>query len=152
MSFNISRFKAARIEKGWTQQKLSEILHISRGSIAMWETGKNIPPADMLQQLAELFGCSVGYLMGTENEINAQRKLDEIRADSLTQGETKMDTPSTNQAEAQQAREELADDPDRKALLNLARYGSAQDVKQVAALIDALRATNPDFYDGDDPA
>ena len=40
----------------------------------------------------------------------------------------------------------------RKALLNLARYGSAQDVKQVAALIDALRATNPDFYDGDDPA
>ena len=53
---------------------------------------------------------------------------------------------------AQQAREELAEDPDRKALLNLARYGSAQDVKQVAALIDALRATNPDFYDGDDPA
>ena len=27
-----------------------------------------------------------------------------------------------------------------------------RDVKQVAALIDALRATNPDFYDGDDPA
>jgi len=53
---------------------------------------------------------------------------------------------------AQQAREELADDPDRKALLNLARYGSAQDVRQVAALIDALKKTNPDFYDGDDPA
>ena len=54
--------------------------------------------------------------------------------------------------DAQQAREELADDPDRKAPLNLARYGSAQDVRAVASLIDALRATNPDFYDGDDPA
>lgn len=147
MSFNISRFKAARIEKGWTQQKLSEILHISRGSIAMWETGKNIPPADMLEQLAQLFGCSVGYLMGTEEEINAQRRLDEMHAQGIAHLEKNLE-----KMKAQQAREELADDPDRKALLNLARYGSAKDVKQVAALIDALRATNPDFYDGDDPA
>lgn len=51
-----------------------------------------------------------------------------------------------------QARQELFDDPDRKALLKLARYGTAQEVRQVAALIDALKRTNPDFYDGDDPA
>ena len=74
-------------------------------------------------------GCTTGYLLGVE------------------------DTPYQSTVDpAQQAREELAEDPDRKALLNLARYGSDRDVKQVAALIDALRATNPDFYDGDDPA
>lgn len=50
------------------------------------------------------------------------------------------------------ARQDLFSDPDRRTLLNLARYGSAQEVRQVSALIDALRATNPEFYDGDDPA
>ena len=34
----------------------------------------------------------------------------------------------------------------------LAKNGSSKDVKQVVAIIDALKATNPDFYDGDDPA
>lgn len=152
MSFSFHRFKAARKEKGWTQQTLADLLHVSRGTVAMWETGKNTPPADMLQKLAELFDCSVGYLMGTEEEINAQRRLDEMHADVIDYLDKKLETMRSQQAAAQQAREELAYDPDRKALLNLARYGSAQDVKQVAALIDALRATNPDFYDGDDPA
>ena len=49
-------------------------------------------------------------------------------------------------------REEEREDPDRKALFMLSKYGSAKDIRQVNALIDALKATNPDFYDGDDPA
>lgn len=51
-----------------------------------------------------------------------------------------------------EARQDLFDDPDRKALLSFARNGSAEAVRQVNAVIDALKATNPDFYDGDDPA
>ncbi|MBR7189053.1 MAG: hypothetical protein IKD53_10940, partial [Clostridia bacterium] len=102
--------------------------------------------------LANVLDCSVGYLIGTEDEINAQRRLDEMRVQFETYGEKKLDELLNKPSAVRQAREDLADDPDRKALLNLARYGSAQDVKQVAALIDALRATNPDFYDGDDPA
>lgn len=49
-------------------------------------------------------------------------------------------------------REELRRDPARRTLLSLAQHGASKDVEQVAALIDALRATNPDFYNGDDPA
>lgn len=152
MSFSCSRFKDARKGKGWTQQKLADLLHTSRGTVAMWETGKNTPPADMLQKLAELFDCSVGYLMGTEDEINAQRKLDEIRADGIALAEKKIDILLSKKDDAQQAREELADDPDRKALLDFARYGTAQEVRAVVSLIDTFRATNPDEYDGDDPA
>ena len=42
--------------------------------------------------------------------------------------------------------------PGMQRILIENRKRAFQDVKQVAALIDALRATNPDFYDGDDPA
>ena len=49
-------------------------------------------------------------------------------------------------------REDEREDPERKRLFMLARYGSAQDIRQASAILDALKATNPDFYDGDDPA
>ena len=147
MSFRRDRLVALRKEKGYKQTGLASAMGLSRSTIAMWEAGRSDPTAELIAKLAQLFGCSVGYLMGTEEEINAQRRLDEMHAQGIAHLEKNLE-----KMKVQQAREELAEDPDRKALLNLARYGSAQDVKQVAALIDALRTTNPDFYDGDDPA
>ena len=87
----------------------------------------------MLRRIAEALNVDVWQII----------QFDNISMDDLS---------SNAEKSVYQTREELADDPDRKALLNLARYGSAQDVRAVASLIDALRATNPDFYDGDDPA
>ena len=117
------RIATRRKQLGKSQAQLAEDLSITKQAVSNYEKGLRTPDFETLDNLAEALHTTLGYLIGSES-------LDP----------------------AQQAREELADDPDRKALLNLARYGSAQDVKQVAALIDALRATNPDFYDGDDPA
>lgn len=64
MALDIERFKAERKRKGLTQQKLSEMLHVSRGTVAMWEIGRNIPPTEMLAELSEIFNCSVDYLLG----------------------------------------------------------------------------------------
>lgn len=128
MSFQIVRMKEMRKKLGIDQSELARRMNLSRSTVAMWETGRSSPSLDMLIHLCEILGCTTGYLLGVE------------------------DSPHQIADDAMAAREDLANDPDRKALLNLARYGSTQDVKQVAALIDALRATNPDFYDGDDPA
>ena len=112
-----------RLDRGMSQDDFALLLGTSKQVISRYETGQRSPKVSIVAAYAEKLGVSISVL-----------------------------TTGDDQSDAQQAREELADDPDRKALLNLARYGSAQDVKQVAALIDALRATNPDFYDGDDPA
>lgn len=40
-------------------------------------------------------------------------------------------------------------DPARRRLLELARNGSQRDVDQAVAILDALKRTNPDFYDGE---
>lgn len=119
------RIQEIRIRRGMTQEQLADRIHISKSSISEWEACKRVPQMKTLRKIAEALGVDVWEIIG----------FNDVSIDP-----------------AQQAREELADDPDRKALLNLARYGSAKDVKQVKALIDALRATNPDFYDGDDPA
>ena len=49
-------------------------------------------------------------------------------------------------------RESLRRDPNRRILFDLAKNADAKDVQAAVALIEALRASNPDFYDGEDPA
>ena len=120
-----------RKERGLSQLQLAEKLSISKQAISNYERGIREPDYVTLEAIADVLNVPMAMLISREDQEKALGKL--------------YNDPN-------QAREELADDPDRKALLNLARYGSAQDVRAVASLIDALRATNPDFYDGDDPA
>ena len=122
MSQFSENLRRIRFERHMTQEEFAQLLGTTKQNISRYESGAVSPKITTAQIIADKLGISLSELNGSQ-DVNAQ-----------------------------QAREELADDPDRKALLNLARYGSAQDVRAVASLIDALRATNPDFYDGDDPA
>ena len=97
-----------------------------------WENGKTNPTHENLARLADLYQVSVDYLLGRDEETTTDMTDDE--------------------RDLWELREAARRDPNRKMLMKLAKNGTAQDVKQAAALIDALRSTNPDFYDGDDPA
>ena len=70
-----------RLSRGWTQEELAEKLHLSASAIGMYESGRRYPKPNTLVALADLFNCSVGYLTGTEDEINAQRSLASLRAE-----------------------------------------------------------------------
>ncbi len=63
-----------RKEKNLSQEKLGDILGVTNKTISRWETGKYLPPADMLLVMSELFGVSI-------NEILSGRRLtqDEYR-------------------------------------------------------------------------
>ena len=145
MSQFSENLRRIRFERHMTQEEFAQLLGTSKQNISRYESGAVSPKISTAQSIADKLGVSLTELNGPTEFIDLIRGRD-----GMPQGFTIAQI--TAEQAAQQAREELADDLDRKALLNLARYGSAQDVKQVAALIDALRATNPDFYDGDDPA
>lgn len=119
------KIQEIRIRRGMTQEQLADRIHISKSSISEWEACKRVPQMKTLRKIAEALGVDVWEIIG----------FNDVSIDP-----------------AELAREDLFNDPDRKALLNLAKHGSPEAVRQVAAVIDALRATNPDFYDGDDPA
>lgn len=53
----------ARRRAGLLQRQVAEALGVSLGTVAMWDTGRNKPRADMLPRIARLYGCTVDELL-----------------------------------------------------------------------------------------
>ena len=53
-----------REDKGLTQRKLSEILHISNSSISAFETNRRVPNIEHLTAFAQFFNVTTDYLLG----------------------------------------------------------------------------------------
>lgn len=74
------RLKKVRKERGYTQVSLAEALGVSKGSVAMWETGKRNPEFETLEELLSILDVSYDYLTGksdsegyhnpTEEDVN----------------------------------------------------------------------------------
>lgn len=60
------RLREARKAKGLTQVEVSRIIGISQNGYSDWETGKNRVDARSLGRLAELYGVTVNYLLGID--------------------------------------------------------------------------------------
>ena len=76
--------KTLRIEKGMSQQFLSDQLHVTRQTISKWERGLSVPDADMLIALSEMFEVSVSTLLN--RSINEEDTLENtLLAEKLEQ-------------------------------------------------------------------
>lgn len=62
------RLKYLRTEKGIGQNLLAEQLQLSNASVSYWETGKQIPSAEVVFKLAIFFNISADYLLGITND------------------------------------------------------------------------------------
>lgn len=60
---NSSRIAAARIEKGWTQAQLAEVIGVDQQHIARWENGVRNPKIEALLKIAEALGVDVKTLI-----------------------------------------------------------------------------------------
>lgn len=56
---------------------LAEELKVSKGTIAMWETGKRTPDFDMLVTLSDLFDVSIDYILGHSDNDSSVRLTEE---------------------------------------------------------------------------
>lgn len=57
-----------RKRKGISQEKLAELLDVSRQAVTKWESGKGNPDTENLIRLSEIFGVSLDELCGKEAE------------------------------------------------------------------------------------
>ncbi len=79
--------KRLRRDKGVTQDFICAILKVSRNCYASWEQGRTEPNIDMLTKLANIFECSIDYLVGRENEVGLvklENGLTKIENDLIT--------------------------------------------------------------------
>jgi transcriptional regulator with XRE-family HTH domain len=65
------KLKAARMQAGLSQDKLSSELGISKRTIANYESGQTLPPADKLPIIAKYFGVSIESLITEDEEFVA---------------------------------------------------------------------------------
>ena len=64
------RLKMYRTQKGLSQEKIAEMLDVSRQAVTKWEAGQATPSSDNLIALANLYDVSLDELIGkNENEI-----------------------------------------------------------------------------------
>ena len=80
------RLKSLRKKCGYTQVSLAETLGVSKGTVAMWETGNRAPGYEVINQLSDMFDRRIDYILGYSND-DASPKLSEEEIDQLGQWE-----------------------------------------------------------------
>ena len=80
-----------RKDKGLTQEQLGDKMGVTNKTVSRWETGKYLPPADILLLMSELFDVSINELLAgqrlsdDEYKQTAEKNLTEvIRSSSFT--------------------------------------------------------------------
>ncbi len=71
------KIKACRQQAGMSQEKVAELLGISRQAVTKWETNKSAPSTDNLFKLAEIFGTTVDLLL-PEPKAEEENKITEL--------------------------------------------------------------------------
>lgn len=63
----MNRIKKCRLEAGFAQKYIANVVGVSNQTVSYWENDMRTPSADNYIQLANIFGVSVDYLMGKED-------------------------------------------------------------------------------------
>ena len=71
MKFNFGEnLKRLRVAKGFTQEKVAELLDISKQSVSRWENNTTYPDISFLPTLASFYCVTVDSLLGVDYETN----------------------------------------------------------------------------------
>lgn len=73
-----NRLKEIRENKELTQSEVALKLGITRQNYSRWETGELLVPLYHLNSLANLYNCSIDYIMGLTKDNNPTSKVDKL--------------------------------------------------------------------------
>ena len=72
------RIKLARELAGMTQEKLAEIVGVSRTAVVRWESGETDPTIDHLIEMTKVLRVSADFLLGTSDTDQVMSTLMEM--------------------------------------------------------------------------
>lgn len=115
--------RKAREEKGLTQAEVAKLLDMSASTIGMYEQGRRDPDTDTLKKLAELYEVSTDYLLGRTDDPSPKQD----------------DRQHVNDDEALEYLDELHKRPEMKALFQVSRKATKEDIETAITIIEALK-------------
>lgn len=71
-----SKLKQARLKSELTQEKVSNILNVSRSTISSWEVGRSYPDLESLVLLSDLYNISLDSLLREDSDMIKKLSLD----------------------------------------------------------------------------
>jgi len=75
------RIKELRTEKKLSQTALANLVGASQKAVDFWENKINEPKASYLINLANVFNCSIDYLVGREDDFGNVQILNDMTKD-----------------------------------------------------------------------
>ena len=75
-----NNIREGRIRKGYTQDQLAEVLHVTRQTVSSWETGRSEPDLETLSAISEALGVGLDELISLKTYIKGQMKYTIIAA------------------------------------------------------------------------
>ena len=119
------RVRQLRKESGKTQTQMAAVFEISARQYQNYEGGGHYPDVPGLMKMADYFGVTVGYLMGTEEEEpNATDKEN---------------NPIVLDDDALELLEELKERPEMRTLFSVSRKATKEDILKAVKIIEALK-------------
>lgn len=70
--------KNARLQKGYTQTELGDILGVSNKAISRWENGDSFPDVGILEELSNCLDISIEKLVSGESSEDKEKALSEL--------------------------------------------------------------------------
>lgn len=67
--------KSARLQKGYTQTELGDILGVSNKAISRWEKGDSFPDVGILEDLSNCLDISIEELVSGEPDIDKEKRF-----------------------------------------------------------------------------
>lgn len=72
------KLKEIRKRFGLSQEKLAEVMNVSRQTITKWENDGGLPEITNLQELSKVFNLTVDYLLNNDNSLPALSMKEEL--------------------------------------------------------------------------
>lgn len=73
-----TRLKILRKEKDLSQENFAKQLGVSRSAVGNYETNQNMPTAEILNKMSEIFQCSIDYILCKTDIKNAEQQDDPL--------------------------------------------------------------------------
>lgn len=61
------KLRKIRSKFGLSQEQLAEVINVSRQAITKWENDGGLPDVSNLQEISEVFGVTVDYLLNDDS-------------------------------------------------------------------------------------
>ncbi|RXZ02118.1 helix-turn-helix domain-containing protein [Fictibacillus sp. S7] len=72
-----TRIKRCRQENEFSQEELAQKLDMKRSNVANYESGRVVPPGNVLLEMSNIFNVTTDYLLGSTNNPYSNISLDD---------------------------------------------------------------------------